>query len=398
MRNTFSGYCRPTDDEFEQLWATALIVLDANVLLDLYRFSGSTAEDFLGILAQVGDRLWIPHQVGHEYFGNRLDVIEDQRNAYGEISEMLDATLAKLANQLRSHRHPFLDDAENVLQQFGAAVESVKAKIADSEKRLTFLEHDHLLDKVVQLLQGRVGTPSSEKQLAELYAEGQRRFDKKIPPGYRDGKKGDERKYGDLVFWFQIIEHAKAENKDVILVSDDKKEDWWWERSGKTLGPRPELIEEFRSKCGTRFYMYQPDPFMEYAGKYLKRQVKQATIDEIREVRREKDQEVVLQDQLRNNLELENLSQDAERSYEATILEQFGGDSQRLPDLPTSLTYEAFHRIYLSLYRTLREKGASHEDSMRSARKMALTILHNRSSRILRTSQDSDDVLRKDDK
>ena len=39
MREKFPGYYRPTAEEFDELWRSALIVPDANVLLSLYRLS-----------------------------------------------------------------------------------------------------------------------------------------------------------------------------------------------------------------------------------------------------------------------------------------------------------------------------------------------------------------------
>jgi hypothetical protein len=56
MRKTFSGYYRPTEDEFAEMWRNCLFVLDANVLLNLYRYSRKTSDEFLGILDGVSDR------------------------------------------------------------------------------------------------------------------------------------------------------------------------------------------------------------------------------------------------------------------------------------------------------------------------------------------------------
>ena len=42
MRKTFPGYYRPTEAEFRRLWDKCIFVLDANVLLNLYRYSEET--------------------------------------------------------------------------------------------------------------------------------------------------------------------------------------------------------------------------------------------------------------------------------------------------------------------------------------------------------------------
>jgi len=148
------------------------------------------------------------------------------------------------------------------------------------------LEDDHLRDTITSLLEGKVGSPYSQEQLDEIYKRGKTRYERKIPPGYLDVNKEGVRKYGDLVLWFQVIDKVKETKEPIILVTDDRKEDWWWQSKGKTIGPRPELIDEMFSEAGGSFYMYQADQFMKYAQKYLEREVKQEAIDEVRDIRR----------------------------------------------------------------------------------------------------------------
>jgi hypothetical protein len=53
---------------------------------------------------------------------------------------------------------------------------------------------------------------------------------------------------------------------------------------GRTLGPRPELISEFREHSGQMFHMYLPDRFLEWASKQRGEEVKPAAISEVREL------------------------------------------------------------------------------------------------------------------
>ncbi|WP_204277464.1 PIN-like domain-containing protein, partial [Escherichia coli] len=66
--------------------------------------------------------------------------------------------------------------------------------------------------------------------LAVLKKEGEDRYAKKIPPGYKDAKKdaGEFDKYGDLIIWKDMIGKAKADKRPILFISDDAKEDWWW--------------------------------------------------------------------------------------------------------------------------------------------------------------------------
>jgi hypothetical protein len=73
MRETFPGYYTPSDAEFKRLWTKSLFVLDANVLLNLYRYSSETRKKLIEILQRLDTRLWVPHQAALEYQRNRLD-------------------------------------------------------------------------------------------------------------------------------------------------------------------------------------------------------------------------------------------------------------------------------------------------------------------------------------
>lgn len=84
------------------------------------------------------------------------------------------------------------------------------------------------------------------------------------------------------MLWKQIIGLAKDEQKNIVFVTDDKKEDWWEIVNGKTIGPRPELVKEFKDEANTEIIMYQSNQFMEYAAEYLKEHVSRKSFDEIK--------------------------------------------------------------------------------------------------------------------
>jgi len=269
------------------LWKNCLFVLDANVLLNLYRYSQETSAEFIGILDQISDRLWVPYQAALEYQQRRLDVIAQQVKAYDEIQKLLNETQNKLENGVRGfQRHPFID-ADRLLKRIGRAFTAIKKELNKrKQEHPDLLEDDHLWDTITSLFEGKVGPPCSQERLDEIYKRGKIRYEREVPPGYLDVNKEGVRKYGDLVLWFQVIDKAKETKEAIILVTDDRKEDWWLRFKGQTIGPRPELVEEMLSQAGVSFYMYQADQFMTYAQKYIEQQVKQKAIDEVRDVRR----------------------------------------------------------------------------------------------------------------
>lgn len=69
----------------------------------------------------------------------------------------------------------------------------------------------------------------------------------------------------------------------MILITEEQKEDWWEKAGGRTIGPLPELIEEFNIETGQDFYLYSYHNFLEYANNYLDQDTSIAVIEEVRE-------------------------------------------------------------------------------------------------------------------
>ena len=89
LKQKFSEYYKLSEEEVLEHWKNDVFSLDANVLLNLYRYTPKTREAFFDLLEQIKDRLWIPYQAGYEYQKNRLIVIRAQKEAYTHIRETL---------------------------------------------------------------------------------------------------------------------------------------------------------------------------------------------------------------------------------------------------------------------------------------------------------------------
>ena len=281
MRNTFPGYYRPTDEEFSKMWQECIFVFDANVLLNIYRYTPQTRDDLLDIFQQLRERIWIPHQAMLEYHENREGVIAKQYAIGSEIEEVLQRALS-IINEYKKRGHPFVD-TKSIEEIIADAIKKIHTAVNEAQaQQPNLLEQDALLEQMTKLFDGRVGEKYPPKRLDEVYNELALRYKLHIPPGYKDTKKdGLYDKYGDGLVWYQILDYAQSHKKPIILTIDDVKEDWWKKANGKTDGPRPELVEEMLSKAGVQFYMYNTSQFMKYAKEFLSVRVKQQTIDEV---------------------------------------------------------------------------------------------------------------------
>jgi hypothetical protein len=84
----FEGYRTPSDKDYQQLLTGGLVVPDANVLLNLIAMMMPRGSHFCRFFFQLGERLWIPHQVLFEFWANRQRVLRDPRDTQKTVKEL----------------------------------------------------------------------------------------------------------------------------------------------------------------------------------------------------------------------------------------------------------------------------------------------------------------------
>lgn len=305
MKSKFSGYYSPTAEQYERLWKEAIIVLDTNVLLNLYRLPTVARDELFTALALLKERLWIPHQVALEFQRRRLTVIASERkgieDALTSASELVEGIKSKVVG-LQLDKRGLGIESKTLLAKLEKANGELLSAIQNAHNaQLDISASDPIRERLDELLGKRVGPgPNSQEELNALVADGDDRFREKIPPGFADIDKDRnpneatfifdhikyQRKFGDLILWRQLISHVKQSKiKAVLLITADRKEDWWWREQGKTVGPHPELIREIHRVGETElFWMYSSVQFVEHANKYSAATISTESVAEIKQV------------------------------------------------------------------------------------------------------------------
>lgn len=305
MKNEFIGFYMPNEQELKAAWHSekTKFIFDANVLLKLYSYQPNTLNDFFSILKKLGDKIWIPHQVGLEFQNRRLDIKATEKQKFSKLKEHLDEILKiedKINQLFLKGRFPELDSATtDLFNKIRPLIDEYK-KILNrcNESQPNIRAHDSIRAQIDDCFKGKVGSAFSQEKLEEIYKEGEKRYENKIPPGFKDSAKnpgtdyfykGNEykRKFGDLILWKQIIEKASDENiKNVIFITDDEKEDWWYiakENGNKAMGPLANLTHEIieNGKIDL-FHMYNTSAFFQAAKEFTSVEVQDVSINEIR--------------------------------------------------------------------------------------------------------------------
>lgn len=288
MRSKFVGYYPPSDEELEDLWTRGLLVLDTNALLSLFRYTPATREQFFDVLLASSGRLWIPHHVGLEFHRTRDQVVAEQTDVFDHLSRAVSDARAGIEKVLAQHRrHPSLshvtlkDLAKSTLDEFEAGVGRERRKHTSQIEEVG--ANASVLHRITELF-ASVGDEYGADRLEAVKKEGASRFEKKIPPGYQDHSKTNGNAFGDFIIWSQILDRVRAEPTPVIFVTDDVKDDWWQRTSGKTKGPRPEIVQEFADACGERIHLYRSESFLKVAAERLGMSVRDDAIREVEAV------------------------------------------------------------------------------------------------------------------
>ncbi|MFF3143338.1 PIN domain-containing protein [Streptomyces sp. NPDC057927] len=288
----FSGYTTPTEDDWKNVLSDGLIVVDTNVLLNLYRYNQDARSSLLATLQKFDTRLWVPHQVMDEFWRNRESALEDPEKQLQQSISALRSGLEKPISDLRHWINRVSLDRASAFQLESKLTSALEDVIGSMEGVVDSsgieMEADTSKDAVVAnltaLLQGKIGGPLDVKDHDAAIIEGKRRIEKEVPPGYKDKKKqsrGDDTEVGDYLVWLQLIHEAKLRVKDVLLVTGDTKEDWWRTRNRIPLGPRNELAEELLREAGVRLYMLKPDRLLTYARDFLQVAVSEDSVQNV---------------------------------------------------------------------------------------------------------------------
>lgn len=289
----YEGHRTPSDADYRKALATGLVVPDTNVLLNLYRYTTDARGDLLEVLTRIGDRLWLPPQVVAEFWGAREAVLSDPRGTAETRKRLVDlraqasqalqtwANRVALEESEATRLKDLLDEAFNEVAHDISVIDDSSAN-----DYLRDTASDPVLAALERILDGRVGRPAAAEEHAKVVAEGRRRLEARIPPGYMDKAKGGDGAVGDYLVWSQTVGEAARRRTDVVFVTADLKEDWWHRAEGRPRGPRLELFREMHAATGQRLFMLRPDGLLHHAKNALSVDVADSSVEDVERVSR----------------------------------------------------------------------------------------------------------------
>lgn len=239
-----------------------VIILDTNILLNIYRYSPEFSQFALNCLRAVKEHVMLPATVRLEYgkhcraeFGKMRNRVKNAGNGTSEQIKLSRAKVLKSCENLERLEFPDVDELRDSLSVKFDELQKVIDDFFQDRIGLRLIsrawENTDYLQKLVAEWE-QAGAVLPEPSQEDIYAwceEGEERYKKQVPPGFKDAKDKDGvRKYSDLIWWKEVLRFADKEKKNVILVTDDVKADWWETVNGKRQLHQG-LMDEF-SKTG----------------------------------------------------------------------------------------------------------------------------------------------------
>ena len=292
------AYRTPSRADYERLFSSGIIVLDTNVLINLYRSNERTRKDTFAVLSRVREQIWIPHQVLAEFWRNRdlPSVRGHHKSKARDVSSALDKTARStrdaldrwlkdvhLVNDDQANRH--IENAKDAVAKTLAEVKQFIEQQAerDALEGTASTQTDPVLRELEPLLYGRIGAPLTEREYDAALSEAARRGDEEIPPGYEDFKsKPPAQAAGDYLVWAQLLKEAERRKREVLLVTGDVKEDWWVSGGGQgPARPRTELRVELRQRAGVELFMLTPSQLLVEADRTFSLKVDERSVSDL---------------------------------------------------------------------------------------------------------------------
>ncbi|QKC86934.1 hypothetical protein EB232_35660 (plasmid) [Mesorhizobium sp. NZP2077] len=217
------------------------VYVDTSFLMWMTRIGTKSRGELVAWLSDYcGTRLAVPAWSAHEYYRHLKD-----RTVLDELTSHL-AGIRNIAEHSFDFLYPFLDEP------LGGASDNTKQLVRTREVLSSLGGLTDMLSGCSEQFQANsreVATFANAHALREselfgyfesLDAVASARYEGRMPPGYQDRKKkplkvetdGEtaeegRNRWGDLIFWREILDHARSKRaKAIVVLTRDGKSDW----------------------------------------------------------------------------------------------------------------------------------------------------------------------------
>ncbi|MEA2906629.1 MAG: hypothetical protein QOI12_4016 [Alphaproteobacteria bacterium] len=242
----------PSIEDFKRQFEAAVsdeschFYIDTSILIWATQIGKAARAQLTKWIEAVGQsRFHVPVWAAHEFFNHHVNDLIGRK-----LSEAADA-MRKTADQTYSEIRPFLGEAlderspEDLHLQARDTLVQLKRLAADVGRWKEKHYQQHLQEVVDLISSLRLRhRPGILGFMSDIDVLERNRYAGRIPPGFKDRNKREKKldmdragssaeffgsnRYGDLMFWREVIEHASSSTAvtGIVIISNDAKNDW----------------------------------------------------------------------------------------------------------------------------------------------------------------------------
>lgn len=265
-KDTVDGYIAALDSLVRATGTR--IYVDTSFLVWLTALGSEARTEFVDWLRGVAPgRVHVPVWSAHEYLRHHVN------DLHGKKLKGVESGLNDLAKNTFKELRPYIDttfsgdsrSASEIIAATRSALIDVK-RIAGLAAQWKKQHYERNAEAVISLInEFGLDSPPLLDWLGDIQNLEQARYDGRIPPGFQDRNKSatdndGSNSFGDLVFWKEVLHHAKQWRAGgVLIISNDGKNDW-------VIGgqDQPELDQELKAVANWLPPIPRPQPMLEY--------------------------------------------------------------------------------------------------------------------------------------
>lgn len=279
--------------ELEEIIENSFIIMDTNVLIDLYDLETNPIKEILEKLEGNIDKIWLPFQVYTEYYKHRERKIKDRTNKVRSLGSTICSEINHLTGgvnsvyndnnitqqQLKVIGREFLQGLSQLEVELREKLQNYINQVGDRDEFIN-MEIDVIRNFVEQLHTQSNTKGFTGRELLEIFEEGEKRYQFSCPPGFTD--KGKEkvnskekktfdtyvRVFGDLIIWKEILGKVEGQEKNLIFIENEKKKDWLTEDAQRSV-PKILMDEYYEASNGGKLFIVDLLEFSFYFKDYL---------------------------------------------------------------------------------------------------------------------------------
>lgn len=224
------------------------IYVDTSFLMWMTKIGSNSRQELIAWLRQnCAGRVHVPIWAAHEYLKHHV-----AGTIIAELSERTNEVV-DLVGRTYTYFRPFIDEPSGEGAEDPSSVRAATRAALNALDRLAGISgrwhksyQKHASEVIAFINEVTPDETSVYQHLADIAQVGAIRFVGSIPPGFQDRRKkgsapqpkGNEanapagsNRYGDLLFWKELLAHAKGKAKAIIVLTNDRKNDWHMGRS-----------------------------------------------------------------------------------------------------------------------------------------------------------------------